>query len=220
MITFDNRGSGKSGKPQGPYSIKIMAEDTIGLMNNLGIKKAHVLGVSMGGMIAQEIAINHQDMVDKLVLGCTYSKRNDVSGFSLKVSETIENYLKSNKDNKNLRNLVNIILDSTFNKMSYRVLALPLMKTAINSSTSWIDGFVEQLDATLLHDTADRLKTIKCPTLVLTGTDDRVIKPNSSEIIAKTIPGAKLVKINGGSHGFSGEMSSEFNKAVLEFLRS
>jgi pimeloyl-ACP methyl ester carboxylesterase len=219
-ITLDNRGSGKSAKPKGPYTTKLMAEDVIGLMNLLNLKKTHILGVSMGGMIAQEVAIDHPDMVDKLVLGCTYARRDDTSGFSSRVSEAIEAYNKSSRDLPSLRNLVNVILDLTFNKMSYRVLALPLMKTAINSTTSWVDGFVEQLDATLGHVTVDRLKMISSPTLVIAGTDDRVIKPSSSEVIASIVPRAKLVMVNGGSHGFSGEMSGEFNKIVLDFLRS
>ncbi|MCX6655074.1 MAG: alpha/beta hydrolase [Candidatus Bathyarchaeota archaeon] len=220
IITLDNRGVGKSDKPHGPYSTKMMAEDIIGLMNHLGIKKAHILGVSMGGMIAQEVAINHPNMVNKLVLGCTYARMDETGGFTQKISEAIDAYYKSSRDLSSLRRLVNAILDSTFNKMSYRVLALPLMKTAINSTTSWQDGFVEQLDATLAHDTVDRLHMIVSPTLVLTGTDDKVIKPSSSDVIANHVIGARLVKVNGGSHGFCGEMSDKFNKIVLDFLRS
>jgi 3-oxoadipate enol-lactonase len=219
-ITMDNRGSGKSDAPKGPYSTKMMAEDTTSLMNHLGIKRANILGVSMGGMIAQEIAINHPDMVDKLVLGCTYARSDDVSGFTPRVSEAIENYYKSSRNVSSLRILVNVILDSTFNRTSYRILALPLMKIAINFSTNWMGGFMEQLDATLAHDAIDRLGLIRSPTLVLTGTDDRVIKPSSSDAIAKLVTGAVLLKIDGGSHGFSGEMSGDFNRAILGFLRN
>jgi pimeloyl-ACP methyl ester carboxylesterase len=220
IITLDNRGVGKSDVPHGTYSTKIMAEDVIGLMNHLGIKSAHILGVSMGGMIAQELAINHPDMVNKLVLGCTYARRDEFGGFTEKISEAIDAYYKSSRDLPSLRRLVNAILDSTFNKMSYRLLALPLMKTAINSTSGWQDGFVLQLDATLAHDTVDRLHLIVSPTLVLTGTDDKVIKPSSSVVITNHVIGAKLVEVNGGSHGFCGEKSDEFNKIVLDFLRS
>jgi 3-oxoadipate enol-lactonase len=215
-ITFDNRGAGKSEKPTKPYTINIMAEDTIGLMDHLGIEKAHLLGVSMGGMIAQELAINHPERVDKLVLGCTFARRNGTSGFSSEVSQALEAYDRSSHDVLSLRKLVNIIIDLTFNKRSYRVLALPLMKAAIRSSA--LDGFVEQLEAVLTYDAADRLGKIKAPTLVITGTEDRIIKPVSSEVIASLVPKAKLVKVKAGSHGFSGEMSSEFNREVLAFL--
>jgi 3-oxoadipate enol-lactonase len=217
-ITLDNRGSGKSDKPPGPYTTKMMAEDVVGLMDHLDVKKAHILGVSMGGMIAQEIAINHPDRVDKLVLGCTCARIDATSGFSMQVSEAIDQYRKSSSDLSTLRKVVYTILDSTFNKATYRILALPLMKTAISLSS--LEGLDEQLEAVLAHNSAERLGTIHNPTLVIVGTDDRVIKPSSSDVLASLIPGARLVKVNGGSHGFSGEMSNEFNRVVLDFLRS
>jgi pimeloyl-ACP methyl ester carboxylesterase len=77
-----------------------------------------------------------------------------------------------------------------------------------------------QLEAVLAHDAADRLRMIKAPTLVITGTEDRLIKPISSEVIASLIPKAKLVKVEGGSHNFSVEMRSEFDREVLDFLKN
>src|SRR4030042_6341962 len=73
VVIFDNRGVGKSEKPEGPYSTRMMADDAIKLMDHLGIKKARVLGASMGGMIAQELAINYPERVSKLVLACTFA---------------------------------------------------------------------------------------------------------------------------------------------------
>lgn len=215
-ITFDNRGVGKSEKPNGPYTIKMLSDDTIGLMDHLGIEKAHILGVSMGGMIAQELAINHPERVEKLVLGCTFARRDETSGFSPEINKALETYEGSLRDMVNLRRLASVFIDLSFNKGSYRVTLLPLMKTVVRLST--INGFAEQLGAILTHDAADRLGKIKAPTLVMAGTDDRVVKPVSSEVIANLVPKAKLVKIKGGSHGFSGEMSNEFNREVLAFL--
>jgi pimeloyl-ACP methyl ester carboxylesterase len=88
------------------------------------------------------------------------------------------------------------------------------------SSLYVVKGFAGQLEAILAHDTADRLGTINAPTLVITGTEDRLIKPISSEVMANLVPKAKLVKVEGGSHGFCGEMSGEFNREVLGFLRN
>jgi 3-oxoadipate enol-lactonase len=217
-ITFNNRGWDKSEKPAGPYTIRLMAEDTLGLMDHLGVEKANILGVSMGGMIAQELAINHTERVEKLILGCTFASSRGTSGFSPEVIKAVNAYRESPRDEDNLKKLAITIIDSTFNKGSYRIVFLPLMKTAIRSVP--LKGFAEQLDALLAHDAEDRLGQIKAPTLVLTGTEDRVIKPTSSEVIASLVPNAKLVKVAGGSHGFSGEMGGEFNKAVLEFLRN
>jgi pimeloyl-ACP methyl ester carboxylesterase len=109
-------------------------------------------------------------------------------------------------------------MDLTFNKGFYRTLAAPFMKTAIRFSA--LNGFDEQLEAILSFDVVNRLNMIKVSTLVIVGTEDKVIKPASSEQIAKLVPKAKLVKVVGGPHGFGGEMSGEFNKEVLSFLKN
>lgn len=217
IITFDNRGWGKSDRPAGPYTIKMMADDTIGLMDQLHIKKAHILGVSMGGMIAQELAITYPERVDKLVLACTFTQRNETSGFSSEIDKAIEDYKRSSHDEMSIRRLASVFIDLSFNKSFYRIFFLPIMKIAIRFSA--LNGFVEQLEAVLEYNEVDRIEMIKASTLVITGTNDRVIKPISSEVIAKLIPKAKLVKVEGGSHGFSGEMSGEFNREVLDFLK-
>ena len=80
VVTFDNRGAGKSDKPAGPYTTKMMADDAVKLMDALGIQKADIVGASMGGMIAQELAINYPEKAGKLVLACTYPCKDDVSG--------------------------------------------------------------------------------------------------------------------------------------------
>ena len=195
-----------------------MAEDTLGLMNHLGIEKAHILGVSMGGMIAQELAINHPERVNKLILGCTFSKMDETSGFSPEISKELEIYSKSSHDNESRQRLAISIIDSSFNKGASRMLLLPIMKVAIKSSP--LNGFGEQLDALLAHDAMDRLGRITASTLVIVGTEDRVIKPASSDVIANLVPKSKLIKLKGGSHAFSGEMSNEFNNTVMDFLRN
>jgi len=217
-ITLDNRGWGKSDKPPGPYTIRMMADDTLGLMNYLGIEKAHILGVSMGGMIAQELAINYPERVNKLILGCTFTRMDETSGFSPEITKELEVFGKSSRDDTSRQRLAISIIDSSFNKGSNRMILLPLAKVAIKSSP--LNGFAEQVDAILAYNAEDRLGRITASTLVIVGTDDRVIKPSSSEAIASLVPKSKLVKLKGGSHAFSGEMSNEFNKTVLDFLRN
>jgi len=218
-ITFDNRGVGKSDKPAGPYTIKMMTDDTIGLMDHLNIEKAHVLGVSMGGMIAQELAINHPERVDKLVLGCTFARRDGTSGFSSEMNKALEAYERSSRDEASLRRFASVSMPLAINKWSYRVFILPLMKIAIRFYKK-TTGPAEQLEAVSAHDTADRLGMIKASTLVITGTEDRCINPASSEVIASLVPNAKLAKVLGGGHNFSVEMRGEFNREVLNFLRN
>jgi pimeloyl-ACP methyl ester carboxylesterase len=219
VVTFDNRGVGKSGKPPGPYTTRMMADDTVGLMDHLGIPKAHVLGVSMGGMIAQELAINHPERVDKLVLGSTHARRDETSGFSPAINEALEAYERSPRDEASQRRFGSATMPLAINNWSNRVFLLPLMKLVIRFAPVRSFGrAMEQFEAAATHDAADRLGMIKAPTLVVCGTEDRSIRPTSSDVIASLVPKAKLVKIAGGSHALCMEKSGEFNREVLDFL--
>jgi 3-oxoadipate enol-lactonase len=209
IISFENRGSGKSSKPAGPYSVPTMVADTLGLLDYLKIKQAHILGVSMGGLIAQEFAINYPERVGKLILGTSYSCISDSSG------PTQEMFQYTSLP---VRKMLNPMADLMLNTRPYRMLLLPLarIKTALAHENS-ISG---KLKAAYDHDTEERLKLIKARTLVITGENDRVIKPASSEIIAKLIPEARFCKVPNGSHMLFIEQRHEFNRAVLDFLRN
>jgi pimeloyl-ACP methyl ester carboxylesterase len=220
VITFDNRGVGKSDKPDGAYSTKMMADDTVALMDHLGIKKAHVLGVSLGGMIAQAVAINYPERINKLVLGCTAAGRHESSGFAPELLKALgfgEDYTDDDARSMPILKITDTLYGVAFNRPLFRIIFIPLGKiqTRLNGKT----GLLGQLEAVGGHNSLDSLPTIKARTLVIVGTKDRAIKPSSSEVIAKLIPNAKLVQIDGGSHMFNMEMSGRFNKEVLDFLR-
>lgn len=215
VVTFDNRGVGKSDRPAGPYTIGMMADDTLGLMDHLGISKAHVLGVSMGGMIAQELAISRPERVDKLVLGCSFPRAGSGAN-SPGMDRAIEAQENSTQDEASQRRLIGSMIDLSFNSWSNRVFLRPLAKAAVRFYP--IDGVVEQRKAVSSHDTTGRLGTVRAPTLVITGTEDRLVNPASSETIAKLIPNARLVKVPGGGHYFFMEKRDDFNREVLGFL--
>jgi pimeloyl-ACP methyl ester carboxylesterase len=220
VITFDNRGVGKTDKPGGAYSTKMMADDTVGLMDRLGIKKAHVLGVSMGGMTAQAVAINYPERINKLILGCTFGRRDESGGLSLEFPKALgfrEDYTDADARRIPILKIADTLYSLAFNRKLYRIIFIPLAK--IQARFNGKTGLLGQLEAVLGHNTLENLPTIKVPTLVIVGTKDRVIKPSSSEVIAKLIPNAKLVKVEGGSHMFFMEMSGQFNREVLGFLR-
>ena len=210
VVTFDNRGVGESDKPQGPYSTKMMAEDTVHLMDELGIDKANVMGASMGGMIAQELAINHPEKVTKLVLACTYAIQDETSGSTPEMAKLA--LLPPEK-------FANAMLGLAFNKPLYRFTFSLLSRVgstfAAATDTVGIEG---QREACANHNTLERLHLITASTLVIVGTGDRLIKPVSSEVIAGRIPGSRLVKVEGGSHTFMVEMRDAFNREVLNFL--
>jgi len=211
VVTFDNRGVGKSDKPEGPYSTRMMAEDTVKLMDHLEIKKAHILGASMGGMIAQELAINYPERVSKLVLACTFARKDDISGDTAEQAELLHL-----SPQKMAAGMVKLAANKPINQFVFSNLA---MIQASFMGVSAKAGLKGQREACNSHNTLDRLPLIKAPTLVIVGTKDRIIKPISSEVIARNIPGATLTKIEGGSHMFTMEMKTSFNQKVLDFLQ-
>ncbi len=220
VITFDNRGVGGSDKPTGPYTMRTMADDTIGLMDYLDIDKAHILGVSMGGMIAQEVAINSPKRVRKLVLGCTFAREDETGGHSLEYFKALG--LEEGCSADQLRSVatgkvLGTVFSLSFNSRLYRMSVVPLSKVYARLVAT--EGVAAQFEAIVGHDTLDKLHMIEAPTLVIMGTQDRLIRPSSSEVIANRIPNAKLVKVEGGSHAFFLGMRGRFNREVLDFLR-
>jgi pimeloyl-ACP methyl ester carboxylesterase len=209
VVRFDNRGVGKSDKPQGPYTTKMMADDTIHLMNYLGIKKAHIMGASMGGMIAQELVINYPNRVNKLVLACTYASQDDVN---------IIPEMKT-PSQQQPEKMPSFLINQAFNKPHYRFFFGNLSRFySYFMGASGSIGIRGQYNACINHNTLDRLESITTDTLVIVGTGDRVINPISSDVIASKIHGAKLVKIKDGSHTFMFENRNTFNQEVLKFL--
>jgi len=220
VITFDNRGVGKTDKPSGAYSIKMMADDTVGLMDYLGIKKAHILGISMGGMIAQLIAIDYPERVNKLILSSTFARMDESSGFSAEFYKLLglrESYTDDDTRSVPIRKISDALTSLAVNKALYRTILLPLAKILVRLSSE--TGLMGQWEAILSHNTTEDLPKVIAPTLVIVGTQDREHKRTSSEVIAKLIPNSRLVKVEGGSHWLSMEMSGRFNKEVLDFLR-
>lgn len=212
VITFDNRGAGKSDKPPGPYSTRMMADDTVELMGVLGIEKAHIVGLSMGGMIAQELAINYPRRVMKLVLAATYARQDETSGDTPELAK----FLHLDPEKK-ASALIGLAFNKPFYRFSFGLLAR--IQTRFMAASGEV-GIAGQSEACLKHDTVERLSSIKAPTLVIVGTGDRIIRPVSSEVLAGKIPNAKLVRVEGASHYFSFEMKNIFNREVLNFLKS
>jgi len=219
VIIFDNRGIGKSDKSSEPYTIKTMADDVIGLLDCIGVDKAHVLGLSLGGMVAQEIAISYPERVRKLVLGSTFAVREirDVHPDMLKAAGIKEGTTDADIGSIDFRKLMNMMVSLSFNRMLYRMILLSLSKWSFKSVNA--EGYLFQLASLGDYDTLDRLHLIQAPTLVITGSGDRLVPPTMSDSIASRIPNARLVKVKGGSHAFFMEMSGRFNKEVLDFLR-
>jgi 3-oxoadipate enol-lactonase len=226
-ITFDNRGVGRSAKPPGPYSIHQMADDAAALLDVLGIARTHVVGVSMGGMIAQELALRHPRRVRGLVLACTYpepdadverQRQFSVQQFGGKITAGGEMQLDLNALDpmRFFQHILPTVFNPEFIERELPKL-MPLLTSALQYGFSF-EALLGQVAAVMSHRATDRLHQIKSPTLVITGDADRLVPPANSDLLAKHIPGAKLVKIGGGSHGFNFETPDVFNREVLNFL--
>ena len=217
-VTFDNRGIGKTDRSKEPYTIKTMAGDVIGLMDYLGIDEAHILGLSLGGMVAQEIAITYPHRVRKLVLGSTFAEKNvsDASPGPQRALGVREGLPSTDIQNIHFNILMTFMISSAFNRALYRMFLTLLLKIRRRSIDA--NGYFEQMDAVRGYSTADRLHLIQAPTLIITGTGDRLVSPHYSDLIARRIPNAKLVKVDGGSHAFFIEMRGRFNEEVPAFL--
>lgn len=199
LILFDNRGAGLTDKPNERYTIPMLAEDTVGLMEQIGIRQAHVFGISMGGMIAQEMALVYADHVKGLVLGCTHSGGR---GLHAPSREAIQKLTDSR--GKSLQAFAEQILSVLFSPSFVQrnpAYIRRLVQHYVSAPPSG-KGFSRQFLAVLGHNAYDRLPLIRHPTLILAGDADALLPPENSAVLCSRIPGARLVMIPGAGHAF------------------
>ena len=193
----------------------MMSDDTVGLMNVLGIDRAHVLGVSMGGYIAQELAIRHPGRAKSLILVSTSAGPYLLEAHVLTAWAAAAIKGISQKTFFQLM-LPFIFTDKLFENSDMVQTAVDMI--AAHNAVTPAYAIVRQLMACVEHDARGRLSRITVPTLILAGKDDILVPFSLSEELATTIPNAKLVVLDGGGHGFNAEIPDKFNQAVLEFL--
>jgi len=215
VIAFDNRGTGQSDVPDVPYTARMMAEDAVGLLDHLKIERAHVLGVSMGGMIAQEVALNHPQRVRSLQLHCTMARPDRymhtlIEGWrTVRRKSTAEEWLR----------VVALWLFSPKTFAERPEFVETIIQTGLaNPHPFTLTGFLRQGDAVRSHDTLARLATLAPPALVSVADDDILVPPRFSRALAAAIPGATLKTIDGAGHCYFWERPDVFNAMCVEFL--
>lgn len=215
VIAFDNRGVGQTDAPDHPYTTRLMALDTLGLMDALRIDRAHLIGVSMGGMIAQELALERPQRVRSLHLGCTLAQPD---AYLLALNAAwCDMRIKLSRE-ATLRTLgLWLFAPTTFNERADLVEML-LQNSLANPYPQTLTGFLRQSEAVATHDTLGRLSSIRCPTLVSVAEDDILVPPRFSRVIASRIRGAELRVITGAAHGYFLERPEAFNQLSLDFL--
>lgn len=217
VLMFDNRGVGRTVTPdEGDWICEQFADDTVALMDAMGFERAHIVGISMGGMIAQELILKYPEKVNKLTLGCTFCGGKHTVTASKEVMTKLTD--QSGGPDDKLQRTLEIMFTRDF--MDEHPQAVEGFTIAFKRAPTSDTNAVRQFMATVSLDTFDRLPGIKAPTLVATGTRDILIPPENSRIIAAQIPGAKLVEYEGAGHAFIVEAREEFIKDLLEFLGS
>ncbi len=214
-LTFDNRDAGQTSRSPGAYSIKTMADDTVGLMDALAIKQAHIVGLSMGGAIAQEIAIHYPGRVRRLVLVATYTS-GDPRGTDL-LNSFVQMRARFSREE-----YLRAVCPWIYNYQDYLVPGL--VESAIKKGMEdpyFLPSkvYARQAEAATQHFTEDRLKQIQAPTLIVAGDDDLLTPMRFAKTLHKETPGARLTVIQGGAHGLIWTRAEEFNHLVLSFLK-
>ncbi len=215
VITFDNRGAGETDQPDEPYSVALFAADTAGLLDALGIARAHVLGASMGGFIAQELALTYPDKVDRLVLACTHFGGPHAVPIP---PATLAAMLDRTGDPEvDLRRSFDL-----YTQPGWRA----THPEFIEEYVAWrvahpqpVFAYQRQAAAGLTFSTEERLGQITAPTLILHGEEDRVVPVENAHLLAARIPHARLVIFPDAGHLFTVEKADEFNQTVIQFLQ-
>lgn len=212
---YDNRGVGQSDVPPGPYTVRGLAEDAIAVLDAAGIDRAHVVGASLGGMVAQELALGRPERVDRLVLACTTPGGARAYPLPDRSLQVFAQFALLPPEEALLLAVENSLADAT-------VAARPdLVETVYRyrlDNAPPLDGWQAQLAAGAAHDAHDRLGAIAAPTLVLTGTADNVVDARNSELLRDAIPGARLERLDGAGHIFFWEQPERAARLIGEFL--
>ena len=197
VVAFDNRGVGRSDRAPGPYSTSVMADDAVAVLDAVGVERAHIYGISLGGMIAQEIALRHPDRVDRLVLGATtpggagaiapdartlefLQRRAQMPAEEAVWASVPYNYAPRTRAERG-----DLIAQDIRQRLRFPIEPEP---------------YAAQLAAGLGHDTNGRLSGILAPTLVVHGKHDVLVSPANATVLAELIPGAQLIELPGAAH--------------------
>jgi pimeloyl-ACP methyl ester carboxylesterase len=214
-IVFDNRGAGRTDQPDEPYTMRQLADDTARLMNVLQIRQAAVLGVSMGGMIAQELAINSPERLSCLILACTHFGGKDAIHPPPEMQAAMAAGSAASAEQRQLQ-LQAAFSDETIERHPELIERVNEIRAVHPMAPHALKRRMQALAA---HDTADRLQSIAVPTMVLTGSEDRLVAPANAQMIAGRIPNAVLKELPGG-HVFFIEHPELFNPLVIDFVKT
>jgi 3-oxoadipate enol-lactonase len=216
VISFDNRCVGRTDQPQQPFTIADMADDTAALLDALEVEIAHVFGVSLGGMVAQEFVLRHPHRVKRLVLGCTHAGPRTAT----RAPEWAVQLFNESRDMPRaaaLKYSIPLLFAKKTVEEQPELVEEALRVMARNNQPK--PSYLLQLGAVMMHDTFDRLPEIKHTTLVMTGTEDILVDPGNSRLISERIADARLVEFPETGHVFFTEKPDDVNRVLIDFFQ-
>jgi len=221
VVIFDNRGTGQSDKPTIPFTMTDLASDAMGVLDTLQIDRSHVFGCSLGGMIAQHVALNYPTRVQSLILACTSSVWGHPK-FVAPAEEVVAQLVKPSSGDRaqDIREGWQILHTPAFIESHRDWLEQELQKLLALKYPETPDYTRQlQIGAVLSgHNTYDKLSQVNCAALVQIGTEDILIPPENSRIIATLIPNAQLIEYLGYGHGFLGPCEEQAAQDILDFV--
>ena len=215
VLAFDNRGTGRSDCPPGPYTTRLFAEDTVALMDALSLPAAHVIGRSMGGAIAQEVALNFPDRVRSLVITASFGK---LDRYGAQILENIMEVVKAQGYRAAAKHQSLFFFPPAY--FNTHKEELDAFEKLLGNVDRPVHAYVASTLACIEHDALDRLDHIKCPTLVLAGQADVLCSVQCSREIVKRVPKAELKVLKGTSHFFLVQKPEETMGYILDFLKN
>ena len=212
-IAYDHRGIGRSDPCPGGYTIADMADDGAALLEALGLDSAHVMGVSMGGMVAQEIALRHTSRVRTLTLGCTYAGGEGSALTDPAIIQRMMQLFMSGRMGEAMQEMYRYNVSEDFARDPANLETFKRIATQLPAT---LDVLMAQFQAVQGHDTSLRLEQIGMPTLVVHGSEDRILPVSNAHAIAERIPDSRLEIIDGVGHLFWWERPERSAELVRE----
>jgi 3-oxoadipate enol-lactonase len=219
VVVMDNRGVGRSDRADAPMSINMMADDVCSVMDAAGLKKASVFGVSMGGLVAQVFALNHADRLFNIVLGCTFTGGSHMVPTDPEGMKILFDYEYLQKMTPEQRSMTVFSFFCSDEYIETNRASFEYYHRVTTEYPTPLFVFKRQAEAIAAEDTWDRLPSIKAPTMIITGTDDRLVNYKNSELLKERIPGAELTLLQDKRHGFFIEAMDSTRIFVNGFMK-
>lgn len=214
LIVFDNRGMGNTEVGQRPFTIEQFADDTAGLMDALGIRQAHVLGWSMGALIAEEVVLRHPDKVNKLILYAAHSNANLFPPTPEVIKKLTD---RSGSPEEQGMRFISVLFPPDWLRSNEKRIKEVFYRPLGNISSETVAK--QSMAIGNWKGCCDRLGEINNPTLVIAGADDVLVPPQNARYLAGKVPNAQLVLCENGGHGLIFQYPEKFSEKVIGFLR-